>query len=340
MREITSADRLEAVVGAPRPMVLMKSVRALDDGCRSILAHAPVAWFGYRDGTGAPVTTLAGGRAGFARVESPTRLAFELADGERGPVADSGVSFVFLLPGVGETVRINGAVAQRSGSRVTVDVQEIFVHCARCILRSKLWDAPGEDVPAPGDPAAFLAASPFAAVSSWDADGFGDTSPRGDHPGFLQLLDDRTLALPDRRGNQRTDTFHNILTCDSVSLAAVVPGRAELLHLDGTASVTDEPRLLETMAVGGRPPRAALLLRVRRAEIRPNEAIRSARLWSPSAHVDRARIPDLMRLAAEHLAGNKGSGSTVARAMSKAPTGLMRRGIDLSYRKQLRDEGY
>ena len=250
------------------------------------------------------------------------------------------MSFVFLLPGVGETLRLNGAVAQRSGSRVAVDVQEIFVHCARCILRSGLWDDPGDGVPAPGDTAGFLAASPFAAVSTWDGDGFGDTSPRGDHPGFLRLLDAGTLALPDRRGNQRTDTFHNILTCDSVSLAAVVPGRAELLHIDGTATVTDEPALLETMAVGDKPPKAALLVRVRHTEIRPNEAIRASRLWSPSSHVDRARIPDLMRLAAQHLASNRGSGATVARAMSKAPAGLIRRGIDFSYRRQLRDEGY
>jgi len=337
MREITSVDRLEAIVGAPRPMILMKTVRALDDGCRSILAHSPVAWFGFRDATGRPMTTLVGGRPGFARAESPTRLEFDLPAGERGPVTGSGVSFVFLLPGVGETLRLNGAVAQSSGTRVAVDVEEIFVHCARSILRSGLWKSRGEGAPAPGGTADFLAASPFAAVSTWDADGSGDTSPRGDHPGFLRMLDDTTLALPDRRGNQRTDTFHNILACDSVALAAVVPGRSEILHLDGTASVTDEPRLLATMAVGGRPPGVALLVRVRRAEIRPNEALRESRLWEPSSHVDRALVPDLMRLAAQHLASN---GGTVARALSKAPGGLIRRGIDISYRRQLRDEGY
>jgi predicted pyridoxine 5'-phosphate oxidase superfamily flavin-nucleotide-binding protein len=154
------------------------------------------------------------------------------------------------------------------------------------------------------------------------------------------MLDDRTLALPDRRGNQRADTFHNVLACDSVALAAVVPGCDDLLHIDGTASLTDEPGLLATMAVGGKPPKVALLVRVRRAEIRPNDAIRESRLWSPAAHVDRTQIPDLMRLAAHHLAGNRGTGATVARALSKAPGALLRRGFAASYRRQLRDEGY
>ncbi len=99
--------------------------------------------------------------------------------------------------------------------------------------------------------AGFLASAPFAFVSSWDAAGSSDTSPRGDAPGFLRALDGETIAIPDRKGNHRTDTFHNLLSCPRVSVAAVVPGREDLLHLRGTAYVTDDAALLSTMALEG-----------------------------------------------------------------------------------------
>jgi predicted pyridoxine 5'-phosphate oxidase superfamily flavin-nucleotide-binding protein len=358
MQEIRTLDRLEAVVGAPRPLILMKAVNALDDGCRRVLARAPVAWLGYRDRDRLPNTTLVGGFPGFARVQSPTRVAFDLTGG-RGPLPGTGVSFVFMLPGIGETVRLNGAVVRRSGTRVVVEVQEVFVHCARCVLRSGIWNgkypptssAPGLPQTASGpfaDPAVaeFLTASPFAAISSWDGNGFGDTSPKGDHAGFLRILGPNTLAVPDRRGNQRTDTFHNILTCDQVSLAVVVPGRTDVLHLSGTAVITDDTELLRTMAVKGKAPAAALLVHVHRGKLRLNDAIRDSRMWDTASHVDPSEVPDLIRLSAQHLASNRtgGTGASATRALGRlltaAPARLLRRGMDYGYRRQLEDEGY
>ncbi|WP_157467379.1 pyridoxamine 5'-phosphate oxidase family protein [Frankia sp. QA3] len=166
------------------------------------------------------------------------------------------------MPGIGETPRLTGA-ARRNGARVTIDIEEAFVHCAKCMRRSGLWKESGSDgrpqepgaehADHPGDRphhladpevAAFLRSAPFAVPSSWDSDGDGDTSPRGDRPGFVHILDEATLAIPDRTGNQRTDTFHNLLTCDEISLAAAVPGCDEVLHLSGHAYATDGSALL------------------------------------------------------------------------------------------------
>ncbi|GIJ46784.1 hypothetical protein Val02_36700 [Virgisporangium aliadipatigenens] len=312
---------LEAVVGAPRAAVLGKTIHALDDGSRRVLAASPAAWLGYRDGTGTPRTTLVGA----VHAESPTRIRLELPPGAVGSV-----SFVFLLPGVRETLRLNGVV--RAGD--AVEVREVFVHCGRCVLRSKLWE------PEPTPPGAdFLAASPFVAISSWDADGNADTSPRGDEPGFVRVLDEHTLAVPDRRGNGRTDTFHNVLACDRVSLAALIPGRDELLHVDGTASITDDADLLRTMPVGRSVPHAALIVRVRHTEIRRNAVL--PLLWrARSSTVD--GVPDLMRLAVAHAASNqRGALRAVGRGLAGALSdGLVRRGMDAAYRRSLRDEGY
>lgn len=366
MRKVMTAQQIEAIVGAPIPAVRMKQIGALDEGCRRVLANAPIAGFGFRDEQGGWHSTFVGGAGGFVHVESPKRIRFELPARHPTPKSGSGASFVFLLPGIGETLRLNGSVAERRGDRIIVTVEEAFVHCARSILRSGLWEgprAPGATAVEPplprdgarhareggllGDPsvARFLASSPFAVVSSWDASGSGDTSPRGDFPGFLRILDHETLVIPDRRGNRRTDTFHNVMTCAQVSLAAVVPGRDDVLHVSGTAYVTDEPALLSTMALAGKPPQAALVIRVERAELLANEALQRSKIWQCSAHGDAAAIPDLMALATQHLALNKGGGVKAAmiRVLGSGAGAfprLLRWLIDLGYRKGLTDEGY
>jgi uncharacterized protein len=364
VRKVTTVETLEALVGTRPQAMLMKAVDALDDGCQIVLANAPIAGFGYRDADGTPQSTLVGGAPGFVHVDSPTRISFDLHADEAAPVKGGGVSLVFLLPGVGETLRFTGYLAERLDSRVLLDLEEAWVHCAKCILRSRLWEDSGTDgaaaretqldrageIPGPlddGEIASFLASSPFLLLSSWDASGSSDTSPRGDHAGFVQLLDSHTLAIPDRKGNRRTDTFHNLLECDEIALAAVVPGRDEIAKLSGTAHVTDDPGLLSTMAVrpGEKPPKAALIVRTERASIVPNDAIGKSRMWERSSHVDPAAVPDLMQLGAQHLAKSKARGAkasmtrAVSRGLAASPKSL-RRGVDRGYRKELEEEGF
>lgn len=364
MRRLTTAHELEAIL-TPSWVLRMKELDALDEGCRRVLAHAPVAGFGFRDDEGVPHTTVVGGRRGFVRVDSPTRIAFALPPALPPPRAGGGVSFVFLLPGVGETLRLNGSVVERAEGVVVeraegvvvVAVEEAFVHCAQCILRSGLWravrarrvessrqsdDESAGPLRAPAV-AGFLASAPFAIVSSWDAAGSSDTSPRGDEPGFLRVLDGETIAIPDRKGNNRTDTFHNLLSCPQVSVAAVVPGREDLLHLRGTAYVTDDPALLSTMALGGKPPRLALIVRVEHAEVIANEAVQASKLWRSSPRIE--DVPDLMGVAAQHVAQNKARGVKAAmlrllgRIFGAFPS-FIRRLIDFSYHRGLTAEGY
>jgi predicted pyridoxine 5'-phosphate oxidase superfamily flavin-nucleotide-binding protein len=339
----------------------MKAIDALDDGCEAVLARAPVAGFGYLGADGLPHTTVVGGSAGFTRIESPTRIELHLGVSEEPPAPAGGVSLVYLLPGVGETLRITGTVRAVCTTGLMIEVQEAFTHCAKCVLRSQLWrdpsgerrsiSAPRVDRPDTGgpltDPAirAFLAESPFVFVSSWDGSGDSDTSPKGDAAGFVQILDPDTLAIPDRGGNRRTDTFHNVIECDSVSIAALVPGRDDVLHLHGHAHVTDDPVLLQNMALGDKPPKAALVVHVGAGRISENDAIRSSRLWEQSSHVDRSTVPDLMQLGAEHLSRNRAHGlkATLARTLTRgiaASPKLLRRGVDFGYRKDLKDEGY
>ncbi|MEY4544212.1 MAG: hypothetical protein RL685_407 [Pseudomonadota bacterium] len=345
---------LEAVIGKPLSAVLMKQLDALDEGCRSVLLRSPLAGFGYCDEQGIQRSTFVGGRPGFVHVESPKRIVLEV-DTDVAPKRGSGGSFVFLLPGVGETLRLNGSVEGHRNGRLMVTVEEAFVHCPKCILRSGLWQPqrprgaapllPGNGALIQPAMADFLASAPFAVLSTWDAAGASDTSPRGDPPGFIRLLDEHTLVIPDRKGNRRSDTFHNLMTCDRISLAVIVPGRQEVLHVRGIAWVTDEPSLLSTLALKEKAPQLALCVRVLGAELVPNAALRAAELWQPSSHVARADVPDLMSLATQHLARNRAKGvkaallRALARVLGAFPESF-RRLIDKALRSDLAKEGY
>ncbi|MDX8052248.1 2Fe-2S iron-sulfur cluster-binding protein [Lentzea sp. BCCO 10_0798] len=330
---------VEVVVGRPASMIMRKQVGALDEGCADLLARSPIAGFGYRGADGASRTTFVGGTPGFARVHSPGRISFPLCEAADGPA-----SLVFLLPGVGETLRVNG-VARGGG----FDVGEVYVHCAQSVLRSGLWQPPGDTPAAPevGDGplalpgvADFLAAAPFLVLSTWDSRGGSDTSPRGDQPTVARIVDGRTLLIADRRGNKRADTLRNLLEDDRLSFAALVPGRTGVLHVRGRAVITVDPGLLEPLALRGVPPHAALLVDVEDAVLSANDAVTRARLWTSATPDD---VPDLMALASRHLAANSASGGPrgfLLKIAGRIPARWMRAIINVAYRSGLRKEGY
>ncbi|MFC9431297.1 2Fe-2S iron-sulfur cluster-binding protein [Streptomyces sp. NPDC056987] len=354
-RRLTTVDEVEAVIGRPASVVMLKQISGLDEGCRTVLARCPLAAFGHRDADGTARTTFIGGTPGFARVHSPTRISFSLP----GPADPYGpVSLFFLLPGVGEILRVNGSVTARKGAETTVGIEEAYVHCAQAVLRSRLWQPPAPAAPAttelagdgplcgPGV-AEFLATAPFLALSTWDSSGGSDTSPRGDRQAVARILDGRTLVIPDRKGNKRADTLHNLLRDDRLSLAALVPGRSGVLHVRGRGAITDDPALLETMALRGLPPHLALLIDVEHAELTGNDAVARARLWTPGAHLDPATAPDLMAMAGEHLAANAsraagGPPAFLLKAIGAVPgiDRLLRLVMNRAYRSGLRKEGY
>jgi hypothetical protein len=159
------------------------------------------------------------------------------------------------------------------------------------------------------------------------------------------VLDGRVLAIPDRKGNRRTDTFHNLLERDELSLAALVPGRDDVLHLGGTGYVTDDAALLPTLGAGAHAPKAALIVQVDRAQLIANVAVGKSMIWDASTRVDTAAVPDLMALGGQHIARNKARGAqaTVWRALSKglaAAPSVLRWGVNKGYDKELHEEGF
>lgn len=130
----------------------------------------------------------------------------------------------------------------------------------------------------------FLARSPFAVIGTQGPDG-GDVSPRGDRPGFAEVLDDHTLAIPDRRGNRRLDSLSNVIHNPNVALIFFIPGLNETLRVNGVAHISVEPGLLERLAHSGKLPRVALVVRAREIFHQCVRALRRAEFWDPTSFV-------------------------------------------------------
>jgi PPOX class probable FMN-dependent enzyme len=130
---------------------------------------------------------------------------------------------------------------------------------------------------------AYIARSPFAAVASCDAGGRLDVSPKGDPAGFVHVLDRQTLAIPERPGNRRADTFRNVLQNPRVGLLFLIPGKGETLRVNGTARIARDRWLRERMAMAGRAPELALVVTVEEAFVHCTKCMVRSHLWRPES---------------------------------------------------------
>ncbi len=146
----------------------------------------------------------------------------------------------------------------------------------------------------------FVRLSPFCVVSSQDVDGNADTTPRGDPAGFVEIVSPKHLLIPDRPGNQRFDTFRNLLTNPSVSVMFMIPGVFDTLRVNGKGYATRDPELLKRCAIKDRIPPVGLLIEVEEAYGHCSKAIRRSALWDPSSQIDRKQAPSLGDLMSAH----------------------------------------
>ncbi|HYO34961.1 MAG TPA: pyridoxamine 5'-phosphate oxidase family protein [Geodermatophilus sp.] len=147
---------------------------------------------------------------------------------------------------------------------------------------------------------AFIALSPFATLSTAGADGWPDVSPRGGDPGFARVLDERTLALPDRQGNNRVDSLRNTVGNPRAALLFFVPGFEETLKVFGTTTLVGPDDLGVDLTEFGRPPRSVLVLTVERAYFQCGKAVMRSGLWDPQRQVERSTFPPLGEVLRDH----------------------------------------
>jgi PPOX class probable FMN-dependent enzyme len=137
----------------------------------------------------------------------------------------------------------------------------------------------------------FVERSPFVVVASGRPDGGLDVSPRGDPAGFVRILDERTLLLPDRPGNKLADTLTNLLADDRIALLFLIPGVNDTFRVNGRARIVDDPELLAESEVEGKVPQLGILVEVEEAYTQCPKAFLRSELWNPERHIDRSELP-------------------------------------------------
>lgn len=150
---------------------------------------------------------------------------------------------------------------------------------------------------------AFIALSPFLVIASSDASGRGDATPRGDTPGFVAVLDDTTLLIPDRLGNRRVDTMLNVAANPQVGLLFMVPGVNETLRVNGSARITIDPGTLKQLEAQGKMPVAGLIVDAEEVYFHCGKALIRSGLWKQEASPERPQFPSLGRILADQIAG-------------------------------------
>lgn len=150
-----------------------------------------------------------------------------------------------------------------------------------------------------------IEAAPFVAVATGGPDGL-DCSPKGDAPGFVRILDDKTLALPDRPGNNRIDGFRNILKDPRIALLFLIPGVGETLRVNGRASISIDPALMQCFAVNDKLPKSVLIVHIDTVFFHCSKAIVRSKLWDEATKIDRKSLPSTGTIIAEVSQGKMG----------------------------------
>jgi len=150
----------------------------------------------------------------------------------------------------------------------------------------------------------FISLAPFAVISSSDINGNADVSPRGDGPGFIKVVDDKTLIMPDRPGNNRVDTLSNIADNPKVGMLFFVPGVNETLRLNGVAEISTDAALLGLFADTPKAPITAIKITVEEAFLHCAKALMRSRLWDPETRIERKTLPTLGKMIKDQTASD------------------------------------
>lgn len=147
----------------------------------------------------------------------------------------------------------------------------------------------------------FISLSPFVLLGTASAIGHGDVSPRGETPGFVQVIDDNLIALPDRPGNNRLDSLSNIIENPNVSLLFLIPGVDETLRLNGLAEIRDDADLREKFEIKGRLPATVLLVNVKEVYLHCAKALMRSNLWASDSQIDREALPTMGQMIRDQV---------------------------------------
>lgn len=290
---ITDIPALEACLGTPSTSVLMKVIDHIDEGAAQWLAQSPIGFVAIAS-EGNLIVSACGGEMAFAFAADENHLCLPLAlvDRKLHPVQGDGAGTLFLIPGIGETLRINGKVDRVENDLLYIAVEECYIHCAKALIRSAFWSVT-EPVAAPLDPGAFLENTRFLALATLDAEGRVDVSPKGDPSGRMIASVEGAPYYAERPGNRRADSYRNMIANPSMAAVAVIPGSNVVAHLRGTGEISSDESIRSHFVVQGKAPILVTSITNLVCELTPSGALGRASLWpaeSAPAHISPAKM--------------------------------------------------
>lgn len=326
---IASIPQLEACLGLASLGVKMKIIDHLDGAAAGWIAASSIAFLGLAGPEG-PRVTLMGGAPGFADVADPGALAVPRAAvdeaGELSP--GQGAAVLFLIPGLGETLRASGRISA-VGERIEIAVEECFVHCAKALIRSDFWNGTTADS---SDAASFVNASRFLALATMDEDGRVDVSPKGDPAGMLIRMEEGRATLAERPGNRLAFGYRNMIGQPRVSAVCLIPGSSSVVQLQGRAHLTSDEEVRSAFVVEGKTPILATVIEDAEPALRTSGTLERAALWSadqPAPQIDPAET------FVAHVKLNKARGATATLMRLAVNRGLVAKGLASNYRTDL-----
>ncbi|MEM9530590.1 MAG: pyridoxamine 5'-phosphate oxidase family protein [Pseudomonadota bacterium] len=327
---LTEESQIEASIGRRSKSVDMKVIDHLDPLALQWLNHAALGMIALaREGDIDAVLCRGGGLDTSA---GELRVPLASLDETRAVAVGAAFGSLWAIPGLRETLRVNGTIIERSATQLTVRVRECYAHCGKALIRSDFW-TPGATDRAPVALEEHLGAARFIALATVNDRGEADLSPKGDPAGTLVQLGDGVLSFADRPGNRRADSLRNLLARPAAALLLIAPGSATVATFRGTAQIFKDLALREHFAVQGKVPGLVVALDDLSMGVGQSQALLNAGLWpAPAAP---AEIEPAAVFAA-HVRLNKAASISqrVARALASSP-GLMKKGLDQDYKKNL-----
>ncbi len=329
---IQDVFELQNVAGKPHDLVKSKVLNQLDRHCLTFLKQSPIAFLGFRY-EGVSEILILDGEQGF--IEAVSQITLRIPYHQEFSIIDSKVfdhpllvSLYCWLPGVEETLRINGRanwlmdnksttddISATSSRELHMDIEGVFFHCAKSIKRSGLWmekehldremDFKNNGYELISDNhRMFVESSPFLCLHTQDDSNQSELSPRGDPPGFVHIIDDEHLLIPDRPGNKRIDSMRNLLGDPRLGIVFLIPGSDFVLKINGRASLVDDPELLKPLTIQNKAPKLGILVAITQCQFHRTNSLKWQKRWTMAMMVDTKQFP-LGKIIVEQTSKNK-----------------------------------
>jgi len=209
----------------------------------------------------------------------------------------------FMVPGLGHTLRINGSLEKNNDEHALFNITGVYFHCARAAARSGLWHYSDHSNKLKLTTDNILSHSAYVLLKTRNHAGQIELSPRGDKTGFIQIIDNETLFMPERPGNKVAVSLRNIIQNPNIELLVIVPGQSYTKNIHAHAYVTTDSELLTRCTVNEKAPKAGIVIKVTRESFQEDAALIESELWNATKAVDKNLLTAFPKALSSHMNG-------------------------------------